>query len=170
MGYSTDFEGAFTLNKPLTVAQANYLRAFAETRRMKRDADKTKLRPDPVREAAGLPVGADGEYFVGETGYAGQDAGPDVTDSNSAPRRELSLWNHWVPTHDATGLQWDGGEKFYSYVEWLNYIIEHFLKRWGLEISGHVEYQGESRDDFGFVVIKDGRAVAVAGKRKMPKI
>lgn len=39
---------------------------------MKRNAELTAKRPDPVREAVGLPVGPEGCYFVGEGGCAGQ--------------------------------------------------------------------------------------------------
>ena len=84
MGYTTDFEGVFKLNKRLSAEHRAYLKMFAETRRMKRDAEKTKLRPDPVREAVGLPVGREGTYFVGETGGFGQGRGPDILDHNKA--------------------------------------------------------------------------------------
>jgi hypothetical protein len=40
MGYHTEFDGEFNLDKPLTVAHANYLEKFAHTRRMKRDISK----------------------------------------------------------------------------------------------------------------------------------
>jgi hypothetical protein len=34
---------------------------------MKRDAEKASKLADPVREAVGLPIGTEGEYFVGRT-------------------------------------------------------------------------------------------------------
>jgi hypothetical protein len=84
MGYTTDFEGQFDLDKPLAPAHRVYLKAFEDSRRMVRDAEKTALRPDPVRDAVGLPVGPEGSYFVG--GDSGR--GSDILDSNTAPGRK----------------------------------------------------------------------------------
>jgi hypothetical protein len=71
MGYSTDFEGRFELDKPLTAAHATYLKKFNATRRIKRNASLTQNRPDPLRLAVGLPVGEEGGYFVGGGGFMG---------------------------------------------------------------------------------------------------
>ena len=30
-------------------------------------------------------------------------------------------------------LEWDGGEKFYEYVKWLEYVIKYIFKGWGLK-------------------------------------
>src|SRR5205085_8197663 len=46
----------------LSKEHAAYLRAFAQTRRMRRGPQCGAL-PDPVREAVGLPVGPQGAYF-----------------------------------------------------------------------------------------------------------
>jgi hypothetical protein len=154
MGYTTDFHGQFDLDRPLTLEHAAYLRKFAQTRRMKRDAAKTELRDDPIRKAVGLPVGPEGAYFVGEEGYYGQSTRPDVVDRNDPPEGQPDLWCQWVPTEDLEGIEWDGGEKFYEYVEWLEYIIEHFLRPWGYVLNGSVKWQGESFDDRGLIVVK----------------
>jgi hypothetical protein len=54
MGYTTDFSGKFNLNKPLSGFHINYLRKFARTRRMKRDAVLTAKLDDAVRRAVVL--------------------------------------------------------------------------------------------------------------------
>ena len=61
----------------------------------------------------------------------------------------------WVPSRDGLGIEWDGNEKFYYYVEWLEYIIEHFLKPKGYVLNGAVPYQGEEMDDMGQLEVKD---------------
>lgn len=165
MGYNTDFEGSFKLNKPLTVAQKAYLEKFCETRRMKRDAAITAKRPDLVREAVGLPVGSEGEFFVGAGGDFGQEGmgcfgGGDadalgIIESNCPPLTQPSLWCHWTASESGEEIIWDGGEKFYDYVEWLRYIIRNFLIPWGLVLNGDVEYFGEDRDDRGIIRVKD---------------
>lgn len=86
MGYSTDFFGSFELDKQLTPEHAAYLQAFNNTRRMKRNAELTAARPDPIREAVGLPIGVDGEFFVGAASdNCGQEHSPDVIEYNYPP-------------------------------------------------------------------------------------
>jgi len=164
MGYTTDFNGEFNLNKPLTEAHAAYLHKFSENRRMKRNGDKTAKRKDPLRDAVGLGVGIDGGYFVGETGTCGQDDGADVVDHNEPPRDQPGLWCQWIPTLDRKGIQWDGGEKFYEFVEWIVYLIEHFLEPWGYKLNGEVEWEGEDHGDLGQIVIEDNMVSEKQGR------
>jgi len=155
MGYDTDFEGQFAVTPPLADNHRTYLAKFSETRRMKRNAEMTAGRPDPLREAVGLPVGIDGGYFVGAEGFAGQEQAQDIVNGNAAPSGQPGLWCQWVPTEDGTAIEWDGGEKFYDYVEWLEYLIEHFLKPWGYRLNGEVKWQGEDMDDRGLLTVTD---------------
>lgn len=153
MGYHTDFYGEFNLDKPLTQAQKNYLNAFASTRRMARKQSIASKLDDPLRIAVQLPIGKEGGYFVGGKGHAGQDEDDSITEYNNPPRGQPSLWCQWVPSDDGTTIVWDGGEKFYEYTAWIEYLIEHFLKPWGYVLSGEVEWQGEERDDRGMIVV-----------------
>jgi len=161
MGYTTNFDGAFQLNKPLLPEHTAYLHAFNNTRRMKRSAALAAKLPDPVRVAAGLPIGTEGGYFVGGIGFCGQDKDPSAIDSNDEPFGQPGLWCQWIPSEDGSQIIWDGGEKFYRYTEWLQYIIDHFLAPWGYSLSGSVTWQGESADDIGTLSVVDGKAVAV---------
>lgn len=153
MGYTTDFSGSFDLNKPLAAQHKAYLEKFAETRRMQRKQTLAAKMPDPVRLAVGLPIGKQGAYFVGANGHCGQDRDESVVDYNTSPDGQPGLWNQWVPNEDGTSIEWDGGEKFYNYVEWLEYIIEHFLQPWGYILNGEVEWFGEDRDDRGMIIV-----------------
>ena len=187
MGYTTDFYGHFTLDKPLTPEHAAYLKAFNETRRMKRDASKTSKLPDTRREAVKLPIGNDAEYYVGsvDDGNHGQgkemfgarDA--DIVDFNSPPSGQPGLWCGWTvadaegdsisdrdanPTRPAQSIVWDGGEKFYEYVKWLEYLIEHFLKPWGYKLNGDVTWQGEESDDRGMIRVTDNKVKTGQGR------
>lgn len=165
MGYTTDFTGAFALSPALTPPQIAYLKKFSENRRMARPAN-VEHHDDPLRLAVGLPFGPEGAYYTGSKAHAGQDN--DAIDFNRPPKGQPGYWCDWVPTDEGDGIVWNEGEKFYDYTEWLNYLIKHFLKPWGIAISGEVEFQGEEPDDFGVVRIKKGRAVCVAGKRIIP--
>ncbi len=163
MGYHTDFDGEFTVTPTLKPEHRAYLKQFAETRRMRRDMDITDKRPDPIRKAVGLRVGRDGGYFVGEGGTCGQgdwgwgeapkDAG--ILDNNTPPSGQPGLWCQWTPSSDGTCIDWDGGEKFYSYTEWITYLIKHFLAPWGYKLNGIVEWNGEEQGDMGRIVITD---------------
>ncbi len=161
MGYSTDFTGRFAVTPPLKPHHAAYLKAFSETRRMVRDATyiKDAIRAgsmkDPLREAVLLPIGKQGRYFVGGGGFHGQDHDGSVIDHNLEPKGQPSLWCRWVPSEDGSGIEWDGGEKFYYYADWIEYLIEHFLKPWGYVLNGSVKWQGEVPADRGVMRMKD---------------
>lgn len=191
MGYTTDFSGELTLSKPLTVSQFKYLEKFSKTRRMKRDVNKLM---ELYKGKGGYPgrtvkkntpeeiYGKDGEYFVGASGFAGQDSDASVIDYNTPPgqigykeenlewndrytenqRRseagecQPGLWCQWVVEgDDEQVLVWDGGEKFYSYVEWLKYLINHFFEPWGVKLNGQIDWYGEDRSDMGRITVKD---------------
>jgi hypothetical protein len=143
MGYTTDFNGAFKVTPKLNDKDSEYLTKFARSRRMKRN-----LPPE---------FGVEGEFYVGaaDDGNYGQDHDKSVVDYNSPPSTQPSLWCQWVPTEDGTAIEWDGGEKFYSYVEWIEYLIEKILKPRGYTLNGKVDWQGESSSDVGRIVIKN---------------
>lgn len=157
MGYTTEFEGAFEFSTPVAPEHMTYLQTFSEVRHMKRDSAKAEQLPDPVRVAAGLTIGQYGEYFVGGGGYAGQDEDRSVLDGNWEPPSQPGLWCGWT-VNEFYGdylLEWNGREKFYSYVDWLEYIIRHFLVPWGYTINGEVRWRGEEFDDVGRITVKD---------------
>ena len=155
MGYTTDFYGEFDIEPQLKPEHIAYLKAFNATRRMARNVALTQLRDDPIRIAAGLPLGTDGEYFVDGGGFMGQEDTPDVTDHNKGGGEQPGVWCQWVPNDDGTALEWDGNEKFYHYEEWLRYLLKHFFARWGYTLNGSVIWEGEDSDDRGKLVISD---------------
>ena len=153
MGYTTSFNGKFSVSPPLKTEQAAYIDKFSMTRRVKRDSAIAGRKPDPIREAAGLPVGRCGAYFVGAAGFMGQDSDNSVIDSNSPPEKQPSLWCQWVTADNGSAVEWDGGEKFYGYVEWIQYLIQHFFAPWGSVLNGEVQWRGEDRADRGKIII-----------------
>ena len=143
MGYTTDFKGGFEINKPLREELKNYLTKFSETRRMKRKLDDK--------------FGVEGEFYVDGGGYAGQDRESNIIDYNSPPKTQPGLWCQWIPNEDGTEIVWDGGEKFYEYVAWLEYIIKNFLEPEGYVLNGEVHFQGEYYNDNGVIVVTDNK-------------
>lgn len=161
MGYTTKFNGNFHLNTRLFDAQALYLLEFAKTRRVKRDVAVLQDVPDPARVAVGLPLGTEGSYFANHRHEFSETA---ILDYNRPPAGQPGLWCHWVPTADAWGIQWDDGEKFYRYIEWLQYMIDHFLKPWGYLLSGAVSWRGEDPADTGQIRVVDNQIVSQAAE------
>lgn len=151
MGYTTEFEGHFHLDKPLREEHARYLHKFSRTRRVKRDSEKAARMDDPERLILNLAVGPQACYFVGGLSFAGQDRDDSILDYNKPPAGQPGLWCHWVPAEDGQGIEWDRGEKFYEYVDWLRYLVKHFLQQWGYVLNGDVAWSGEAHGDTGII-------------------
>lgn len=124
--------------------------------------------------------GNDGEYFCMDDVQHGQLRDDSIIDYNESPGKleydknidfrlrwdenerrikdgkcQPGLWCQWVISEDGTLLEWDGGEKFYYYTEWLKYMISHFFQPWGIKLNGEIEWEGEDRNDRGKIVVKD---------------
>lgn len=156
MGYTTDFYGTLELNRQLTVDEKNYLNKFSDTRRMARNIDEK--------------YGVEGEFYIDGSGVLGQDRDDDVIDYNRPPKPQPGLWCQWVPTGGGRGIEWDGGEKFYNYVEWLEYLIDKVFP-WILKegdeplvLNGEIEWYGEDREDVGKIVVKDNKVITQEGR------
>jgi hypothetical protein len=147
----------------------------------------------PQTESNLLPIsekiyGKDGEFFVKDDGDMGQRGDASVIDHNTPPgqlgynestlsfeqrwsenqRREKegecqpSLWCQWV-INDENELEWDGGVKFYSYVEWLKYLIKNFFQPWGVLLNGEIEWTGEDSSDMGKIVVVNNEVTTKHG-------
>ncbi len=74
-------------------------------------------------------------------------------------------WCDWIPSEDGTAIVWDEGEKFYNYVEWLDYIIAKYLAPWEYVLNGEVSWEGEDSDDFGIIKVVDNKIYLREGQR-----
>ncbi|MFC1706647.1 hypothetical protein ACFL59_07480 [Planctomycetota bacterium] len=160
MGYTTEFVGEFAVEPPLAGVHYAYLERFCRTRRMKREPKTLEAMRDPLREAVGLPVGTDGEYFVAARLQCGVDSDSSVVDYNQPPSPQPGLWCQWRPSPDGRTLAWDGIEKFYDYRPWLKYLIANMLKPWGYTVGGLVLWHGERWDDTGIIRVIRNDVVA----------
>lgn len=154
MSYDMEFRGEFVVQPPLRPEHLAYLRAFNRTRHMKRDTAVTAALDDAVRLAAGLPVGDEGGYFVGDAGDWGRDVGEGILDYNTPPAAQPGILCNWTPSDDGTAIGWDGQRKFVDWEPWLCYLIEHFLKPWGYTVHGRVEWRGEEWLDVGVLRVR----------------
>lgn len=160
MGYHTEFEGSIDVFPPLNEQEIAYLKSFANSRRMDREK---------------------GPYFVEGTSYAGQCHDSDVRNYNAPPEGQPSLWCKWEPTEDGTSIEWNGAEKFYGSIQWMQYLIEHFIGETPLAkkelpflnshvLHGKIEAHGEDRSDHWFLIVENNEVRIVDNLRMAPPI
>lgn len=172
MGYVTRFNGIFRLDRPLAPHYRAYLQAFHEVTHYQWDVTLLADELDPVREAVGLPLGEHGCYFTGSR------ANFQMGNSNPLQLRyNYYPWSHvpgleedpaylgsvcpgkpgrhcgWCPSDDGTALVEDE-DKFYHYIEWLQYLLDHFLIPWGYVLQGQMAWQGEYEEDIGTIAVE----------------
>jgi hypothetical protein len=97
MGYTTDFAGCFTVSRPLTETEKNYINGMSNTRRMKRDVNilmemyKGKYgNPFATGNTPEEIYGVDGEFYVNtdepdEQDVFSQGNDKSIIDYNTAP-------------------------------------------------------------------------------------
>lgn len=71
-------------------------------------------------------------------------------------------WCDWVVYDNQ--IEWNGSEKSYQYVEWIQYLVKHFVIPWGRTLNGEVEWFGEEPKDLGKIVIKDNIVQVKTGR------
>ena len=153
MGYSTEFTGEIKISPPLSDEQITYINTFSSTRRMARNESILASMPDPVRDAVGLPVGQQGEFYVGSTSDFGQTRDKSIIDFNLPPKSQPGLWCDWEVSDDGKYLEWNGSEKFYGYVEWLEYMNKNFFTPWKKDLNGEIKWEGDDSSDRGVIVV-----------------
>lgn len=143
MGYTTEFSGQIAIVPPLSEEERAFLTKFSQTRRMLR---------------------GNGPYFVDGAGFGGQNHDPDILNYNAPPEGQPGLWCQWIPNEEGTALVWDEGEKFYAADEWMEYLIDHFLKPDHLApmpflgahtLNGEILAQGEDIHDRWQLIVED---------------
>ena len=74
-------------------------------------------------------------------------------------------WCQWVPSQDGNAVVWDGCEKFYNYISWLEYLISNYFEKWGKKLNGEVTWQGEDDKDFGKIIVTDNVVSTKKGRK-----
>lgn len=185
MGYTTYFDGKITTKQTISDEIRNYLERFMVIRHMKRDNQKIReVYPDWKEHCLNGKLGIDGEFFAtpellpeeyavksffggmknwkGEDapeGYlfnpVGQDSDVSVTDKNTPGGSCPGLWCQW--RLDGSDIVWDGGEKFYNYVEWLDWLIRFVFDPANIKFNGRIYWQGEEINDYGIIDVEDNK-------------
>jgi hypothetical protein len=64
----------------------------------------------------------------------------------------------WVPSEDGAAIEYTEDEiSYYHCTEWLEYIVDTFLKPWGYVLNGRATWHGEDlgSTDLGVIVVRD---------------
>ncbi len=151
MGYSTDFSGQFNVTPTLSDKDCDFLVKFAQTRRM-------------ARKFKDNIYGIQGEFYVDGEGDSVKSNDVTVIDYNMPPKTQPGLWCQWIPNDDGTAIVWDEGEKFYGYIEWIQYLIKSILIPRGYTLNGEVKWFGEDSYDRGKILVKNNVVRIFEGK------
>ena len=173
MGYNTTFKGSMEFDPPLSWEETEYLNGFSKTRRVAMPGDPAGLLPRPQQRT---PVGTGGACLIDS----------DVSGSMGEAAGAPGCWCQWVASEDGKRLEWDGGEKFYNYIEWLSYLNCAFFSEnaWAKRahpealsflrphrLQGRIEAYGEEWDDVWALEAEGGQLFVRGGTpgRAYPK-
>lgn len=57
-------------------------------------------------------------------------------------------------------LEWNGQEKFYDYVEWMEWLATEWFGPRGYSLNGKIEWKGEEFDDTGLITVEDNKVTS----------
>ncbi len=118
MGFSTKYLGRLEIQPPLNDSEADWLRAFAAIDR--------RHYTEPY-EVAMNPRALEFDRLKQRQADRGSSCGDAFT---SLAPRDGTPYPHldWAPCYEGCCLTWDGTEKSRMAEEWLQYLIDHFLR------------------------------------------
>ncbi len=138
MGYHTKQDGHLDISPPLDPAQIAWVRAFAQSRRVCRHEERIASRPDPLREAVGLAVGADGAFYTGDLQGESDET---VANWNYPADPVPSLYSAWTVSED--GARLTGRDQASYPTVWLEVFVE-ILVGWGGAFRGMCGFRAKS--------------------------
>jgi len=119
--------------------------------------------------------------FTGELKFAGEMTGPMFAKVKSMLQEDLRDHPEWGPRGDCyymqfellkdfSGIEWDGGEKFYGAVDAVNILTRVLRETWPeFGFTGQLNAQGEQFDDRWVLAMEEGiaikRDVVIVGNR-----
>lgn len=77
----------------------------------------------------------------------------EIADSDRAMKfTGIDAYFQWVPAETLEHIVWDGNEKFYKYVEQLQWLC-NWLRERGISANGDLYWQGEETGDTGTITV-----------------
>lgn len=139
MGYTTEFSGSFYVKNGKTIDE--------KTIRLLRAFDHNSHDYAQVKKEF--------QIFLTEMKSNG------TLDPNEPYEENHDGYNQWTIQNlryfgrEFQSIRWDGVEKFYGYVAWLEHIIKYLFAPSGYIIEGNVKYFGEDDYDMGFIKVEN---------------
>lgn len=152
MSYTYDLIGKLSVSPPLSADQVAYIQEFSHSYRHK-FAPKWQSWPNPLREAVGLPVGIEGEYISSAMGTGVDFIENCMEVDTNTPNNQPSFQCCWTTTAKGNVVKWNKLGRTFAPVQWLEYMMEHFFKPWGVTLNGKVECHGEAKEDRTLIVV-----------------
>lgn len=161
MGYDTDIEGCFHLDKPLDKATADLIKGLCSTRRMKRDLTKLGMSKEEADD-----YGIEGEFYIPpKTNLFGMDRDASIIDFNTPPSTQPNLWCKWIYDESQNCIKWNGAEKFYKPELWIKYLVENILDP-GYKVNGKATFSCQYIDESGEIIIDDNKVTIIYAKSR----
>ena len=149
----------------------------------------TRLQQEPQRNTTHDTISQDGleERAMGyRTRFTGQfdldkpltlEQYNILTDFAETDHRKNELqglpgaWCDWVPTRDGKAIKCANNDmSFYDFDEWLEWIIDHFLKPWGYTLNGTARWQGEEVGDTGTLSVRNNEVEMIKDEDAAEKL
>ena len=164
MGYTTWFEGGLTPNKPFKKEFVNYINAFSEKWHEPEDVEIIKrFDPDWAKHCLDGNLGPYGMYYVGSFDEGSFNKG--IIDRSAAKGYTCPGYRcNWCINEETGVVEWDGGEKFYQYTDWLIYLIENFFEPAGYILNGEFIWIGEDSEDRGKISVVNNKVSEFLGE------
>ena len=162
MGYNTEFEGRINTNKPMSNELIIWLDKFSKTRHYSIDTallkesflEKTirEMLPPIGNYRENVDMGIEGKFLA----HGDEYHRPKYCDNYNKPADDCpGLWLQWRVTEDGYGIEWDMGEKFYNYTEWLEWLILYIFEPGGYILNGKIRFQGQNYNDQGHIYVEN---------------
>lgn len=188
MGYTTDFVGNLTFEKPLSEPLREYLKNFFAIRHYCRDVEliKQQLEKKNISLAEVTPpcgihkndLGENGCFFA-PTELMEMDFDKKISqygithptyckDYNMTPADCPSLWCDWRYDDDTNSLYLLCG-KTYAYVEWLEWLMRNIFSYEPNDLNGCITWQGEDMDDKGQIIVQHNKIISKTTINNIPE-
>lgn len=94
----------------------------------------------------------------------------EIAESDKAEQfTGIDAYFQWVPAETLEHIVWDGNEKFYKYVEQLQWLCGDWLDQRGITANGTLHWQGEETGDTGTITVAENAVIAQPDGRTTAK-
>ena len=163
------FQGAFNLTPALSSAQTSYLQAFLAVQHGFWPLKYVRQQSDPVREAVGLPLGADAAYYTGHHSNGLKGRHPFIDKYNTispGPGNQPHCGNcPWQLSPDDRQLVPDKKKLAAMPLKWLGWLVKYIFTPWKINVTGVASYDDPCTSQEGKIVAESSHSIWVEVKQ-----